>query len=293
MATGMNCDDCGTHVPSLGSLHMHRLRHHAAPPTAPPPAAPPPPPPPPPAPSDAAAPQGRGSGTGARQGIVALLGVAIVALLAGGAFAATHSGPDALTTAELTAAAQRATLTPADFPGGWTQDPPDEDDGPDDGDRALTECLGAPYDDSPEAAQSRFSSEGLSATSDFAIAPSLDWARADFATLSDGAAPGCYAKVLRAMLDGKKPAGATYDLDVTRLDTTTLVPPVVVKNTAGFRATITLRSGELTIPMRFDAIMIRHDRVKATIGFNSAGGAVFPTELMQSLTSAVVSRLVA
>jgi hypothetical protein len=217
--------------------------------------------------------------------------VAIVALLAGGAVAAARSGEDAPSTAELTALSQRAALTQADFPAGWTADPADPDDAARDEERALAECLGAPYEDGPYAAETSFSTDGLTATSDFSVAPSLEWARADFATLLDGSAPGCFKKVLGGMLGPEKAAGTSYDLDVTRLDTAPLVPPAVTKDATGFRATITLHRGDLTVPMTFDTVMIRHDRIEATVGFVSLGSTVFPDDLRRSLTTAVVNRL--
>ena len=283
---------------------MHRLRYHSKTsasspmsPTMSPPASPTsvsgPPlfgpfgsPPPPPA---AGAPEGRPARRG--RGIAVLLGVAIVALLAGGAVAATRS-PDAASTEELTALARRANLTQADFPDGWTADPPDpadEADADEEG-RALAECLGAPYDDSPDAAASSFSKGGLTATSEFSVTRSLEWARADFATLQDGGAAGCFQKVLAAMLGADKPAGASYDIDVTRIDIAPLMPPAAARNATGFRATITLRRGELTLPMTFDTVVIRNDRLEATVGFTSVGTA-FPEDLRRSLTTAVVNRL--
>jgi hypothetical protein len=300
MATGISCADCGTDVPSLGSLQMHRLRYHsttpASPPMSPAPlsgpalAGPPlfgsPTPPPPPA-----APDGRPARRG--RGTAVLLGVAIAALLAGGAVAATRSGPDAPSTEELTALARQATLTQADFPAGWTADPPDPaEDASDDAEgRALAECLGAPYDDNPETAESSFSKDGvLTATSGFSVARTLEWAQADFATLNDGGAPGCFKKVLGGMLSADKPAGASYDIDVTRLDIAALVPPAAARYAAGFRTAITLHRGDLTVPMTFDTIMIRHDRIEATIGFTSVGTA-FPEDLRRSLTAAVANRL--
>ena len=278
---------------------MHRLRYHstasASPPISPAPlsgpalAGPPlfgsstPPPPP-------AAPEGRPARRG--RGTAVLLGVAITALLAGGAVAATR-GPDAPSTEELTAVARQATLAQADFPAGWTADPPDaEDDADDDAEgRALAECLGAPYDDSPAAAESSFSKDGvLTATSEFSVARTLEWAQADFATLNDGGAPGCFKKVLAGMLNTDKPTGTSYDMDVTRLDIAALVPPATARTAAGFRATITLHRGDLTLPMTFDTIMIRKDRLEATVGFTSVG-TTFPEDLRQSLTTAVANRL--
>ena len=272
---------------------MHRLRYHSS--TASPPVSPSTlpgtalfgssPPPPPPGASDER-PARR------RRGTAVLLGAAILALLAGGAVAATRSGPDAPSTEELTALARQANLTQADFPAGWTADPPDTEEDADaeaEG-RALAECLGAPYDDSPDAAESSFSKDGMTATSGFSVARTLEWARADFATLHDGGAPGCFKKVLGGMLSADKPTGASYDIDVTRLDIATLMPPAAARNAAGFRATINLHRGGLTVPMTFDTVMIRHDRLEATIGFTSVGTA-FPEDLRRSLTTAVANRL--
>ena len=284
---------------------MHRLRYHSTTPASPPmspaplsgpalsgPALTGPPlfgSPTPPAPP--AAPNGRPARRG--RGTAVLLGIAIAALLAGGAVAATRSGPDAPSSEELTALARQATLTQADFPAGWTADPPDTaDDTDDDAEgRALAECLGAPYDNSPPAAESSFSKDGLTATSEFSVARTPEWARADFATLNNGGAPGCFKKVLAGMLNTDKPTGASYDIDVTRLDIAALVPPAAAPNSAGFRATITLHRGDLTLPMTFDTIMIRKDRIEATVGFTSVGTA-FPEDLRHSLTTAVVNRLV-
>ncbi len=215
-----------------------------------------------------------------------------MALLAGGAVAATRSGEDALSTAELTALSQRAALTQADFPAGWTADPADPDDADRAEERALAECLGAPYEDSPYAAETSFSSQGLTATSDFSVEPSLEWARADFATLLDVAAPGCFKQAIGRMLSPEKATGTSYDFDVTRLDTAPLVPLALTRDVTGFRATITLHRGGVTVPMIFDAIMIRHDRIEASVGFISVGSDSFPTELARTLTTAVVHRLV-
>ena len=258
---------------------MHRLRYHSGPLAA---AAPPAP--------GASRPRGREPRTGpvGRSGVT-LLAMAIVALLAGGAFAATRSGADGLSTAELTAAANRATLAQADFPAGWTADPPDEDDGPDEAGRALAECVGRPYNDSPTAAESSFSSERLTAGSEFSMTPSVEWARADFAALIGDAAPGCFEKVMDTMLGAD--AGSNYDISVTRLDTAPMVPPAAAPDATGLRATITARRGELTLPMTFDAVMIRHDRIEATLTFTSVGNAAFPADLMRSLTGVVVNRL--
>jgi hypothetical protein len=221
------------------------------------------------------------------------LAVAVVALLAGGAYAATtYPGSETATTAELTALAGRSVLTPADFPAGWTADPPSAEDGPDDGDRALAECLGTPYDDSPNAAEAGFSSPaGFSVTSEFSVAPSLEWARADFATLLDDKAPTCFEEVMGSMLNTEKIDGATFDIGVSRLDVASIVPPAVAGDATGLRASIALKHAGVTLPMTFDAIMIRHDRIEATVGFNSVGNTAFPEDLRRSLTAAVVSRL--
>lgn len=271
---------------------MHRLRYHSKTATSPPLS-----PPSPPSPSGSSlfgspTPAGATDGPPARRRATSvLLGVAIAALLAGGAIAAGRSGPDAPSTEELVALARQAALTQADFPAGWAADPPDTGDDARDEERALAECLGAPYDDSPYAAETSFSRDGLSAVSDFTVAPSLEWARADFATLLGGTAPGCFKKVISGMLNPDKPAGASYTIDVTRIDTAALVPPAVARNATGFRATITLHRDALAVPMTFETVVIRHDRIEATVGFMTVGSAAFPEDLRRSLTTAVVNRL--
>lgn len=295
MPPGILCDDCGTTVPSLGSLQMHRLRYHSRPAAALPAGGP----------QQRSAPgrrPARGRGAAATHGrpsrnrsggsAAGLLGIAIAILLAGGAYGATRvPGSEGPSTADLTALARRAVLNQADFPAGWTADAPAAADGPDEGDRALAECLGAPYDGSPKAAETSFSSEGMSATSEFSVAPSQAWAQADFATLLDGGAPNCFEQVMGAMINAQKPAGATYEIDVTRLDVATLLPAAVAPNAVGLRAAIALHQNGTTFPLTFDAIMIRHDRIEATIGFNSVGDKAFPDDLRRSLTTAVVTRL--
>lgn len=269
---------------------MHRLRYHPDRPGA---AAPQ-------TPSNAttegparAARDRRPARAGAGRNMVFPLAVAVVALLAGGAYAATtYPGSETATTADLAALARRAVLTPSDLPAGWTADPPSAEDGPDDGDRALAECLGTPYDDSPNAAEASFSSpEGFSVTSEFSLAPSLEWARADFATLLDDQAPGCFEKVMGSMLNTEKIDGATFDIGVSRFDVASLVPPAIAGDATGLRATIALKRPGLTLPMTFDAIMIRHDRIEATVAFNSVGDTAFPEDLRRTLTAAVVNRL--
>ena len=289
---------------------MHRLRYHAAPAAAPPTdpsrvEAPPP------------APMAGPGGSGPRPGSVwrsvavsALMSV--VGLIAVGFYAHTRSEADGAvattgttgaigatgatgttvatgpTAAELTAAVHRAAFNAADFPAGWAADPSKPDDNaPDPSDKVMADCLGLPYDNAPNDADSSFSSGQRTAGSQFQIAPSLDRARADFAALGGAGAPACFEQGLRMALDGVKPAGGTLDVKVTRVDPA----PAPAAESAAFDAAVIIHQGRVVVPMVFRTVMIQHGRIEATLIFSSAGTAGFPAELQRSLTSAVVNRL--
>lgn len=295
MALGMRCDTCGADAPSLGSMQMHQLRYHSAssvqvaPPAGGSSA---------PAASERRSAQPDGGPSrprkSVRSGTIAPLALAVVALLSGGAFAVTRSRTEAPPTlAELQGAAHRAVLTSTDFPAGWTADPADPADAAtDDGsDRALAECMGTTYEDSTTEAESSFSSIGLSAGSDFTIASSAERARADFAALAGPAAPGCIEQTFRKELDGDKPADGSYDLKVEPSALAAALPRDADRDAVGVRVTATIHRGKTTIPIVFDVIMLRYDRIEATLNFTAVGEPAFPADLARSLTDAVVTRL--
>lgn len=295
MAIGMRCETCGAEAPSLGSLQMHRLRYHSGSSSPAASSGPGTPAPPPPRSTGRSAKTGRGparSGNG-RSGAIAPLALAVVALLSGGAFAATRPRPDAAPTlAELRAAVHRAVPTSGDFPVGWTANPPDPaDNGADDGDRALAECMGATYEDSPTEAESGFSSAGFGVGSDFTIASSVERARADFAALTGPAAAGCFEQMFRKEIEADKPVDGSYDLKVESSDLAGALPRDADREAIGLRVTATFHRGKVTVPIRFEAIMVRYDRIEATLTFTSVGDPAFPTDLARSLTDAVVHRL--
>ena len=300
MGLGMRCETCGADVPSLGSLQMHQLRYHSGP-SSPPASS---------APSDAgvarAVPAAGGGPTAqakrggsragkGRSGAIAPLALAIVALLSGGAFAATRARlDDAPTLAELQAAAHRAVLMPTDFPVGWKANPPAPPDPADDNadpNRALAECLGTIYEDSPTEAESSFSSEGLTADSEFTLASSVERARADFAALAGPAAPGCFERLMRSALDASKPAGGRYDLKMTRGTLAAGLPRDAVRDAVDLRMTATFHRDKTTVPMTFETISIRYNRIEASLTFTAIGSADFPADLARSLSEAVVHRL--
>jgi hypothetical protein len=299
MALGMRCDTCGADVPSLGSLQMHQLRYHSARSAVPPPSGGEP------APACPSAnprrpggkrprPDGGRSRPGnGRSGAIAPLALAIVVVLSGGAFAATRSRPaDAPTQAELQASVHRAVLTSADFPVGWTANAPaPAGDDSSAEDRALAECLGTTYEDTPTEAEAGFSAGGLTTDSDFTIASSVERARADFAALAGPAGPGCIEQVMRTVLDADKPADGSYDLTVTPADLAAGLPRDAERDAIGFRIAATFHRGKATMPLTFEAIMIRHDRIQASLTFTSLGSPEFPADLSRSLTDAVVRRL--
>ena len=287
MGLGMRCETCGADVPSLGSLQMHQLRYHSGPGVS---GAADSPSKPATSPQRDVAPVPPAPRKG-RSGAVAPLALAVVALLSGGAFAATRSRPaGGPTVAELQAAAHRAVLTAADLPAGWTANPPDPAGSSDDGDRALAECVGAIYEDGPSEAESSFTSAGLTAASDFAIASSIERARADFAALAGPAAPGCVEQVMRKAFDADKPAGGSYELKVTPDDLAAGLPQDADHDAVGFRVTATFQQGKASVPMTFRVIMFRYDRIDATLTFSSVGPE-FPADLARALTDAVGHRL--
>ncbi len=305
MAFGMRCDDCGADTPSLGSLQMHRLRYHTTPPDGPAQGAAVPPAAPDPAPGGAGSPVGqRPRAANGGRGAALPLALAIAVLAAGGAYAAARprpddptgtittaatTGPTGPTKAELTAAAQRATFAAADFPAGWTVEPSPADDSAHAGDRTLDECLGLPHDDAPNDAESGFSSKGLTASSEFSIAPSLEQARADLDALAVPGAPDCFQKAMQVVADTGKPAGGTFTVKVTRTDP----PAALAGQAAAFTATLTMHQGRVTVPATFGMIMIQHGRIEGALTFGSVGKPAFPADLSRSLTDAVANRLAA
>jgi len=284
MALGTRCDSCGAEVPSLGSLQMHELRYHsgqrgATPPTGPQPSVV----------RASPAPIPRKN----RSAAIAPLALAVVALLSGGAFAATRArGADGPSLAELQAAAHRAVFTSGDFPVGWTAKPLDStDDTGDADDRALAECMGTTYEDSPTEAQSSFSSAGLTAASDFSIASSAERARADFAALAGPAAAHCFEQMMRKVFDAGKPAGDRYELAVTQSALAAGLPRDAAHDAVGLRLTATLHRGKVAVPVSFETVMVRSDRIEATVMFSSIGSPDFPADLASTLTDAAVHRL--
>jgi hypothetical protein len=234
--------------------------------------------------------------------------VAIAVLAAGGAYAAARPRPDVPTgtivqtattgptMAELTAAAQRAAFTQADFPAGWTAAPVPANDHTRADDRMMAECLGVPYDDTPNDVESGFGFNALGASSEFQIAPSLEQARADLDALAGAGAPGCVEKAMEGALNGTtKPGGGTFTVKATRVDP----PAALAGQAAAFRATAGFHQGRVTLPASFEMIMIRHGRIEANLifgavkVFGAAGEPAFPAALSRSLTDAVANRLAA
>ena len=283
METGIHCEDCGSPVPSLGSLEMHRLRYHSGPkPTGSGPA------------SKAEAPAENGPAAdgarpgGRRTGAALPLGLAIVVLLAGGAVGATRPRETGPTNAELLATVHRATLTAADFPAGWTADPPSPaGDGSASGDRKLADCIGIPYEDRPNDAESNFSTaDRLSAASQFQMAPSVARARADLAALAAPAALGCVQKSIQSGFGPNRP-GESYELTVTRSDP----PPALAGKAAAYHAAVVFHRGKLSVPSAFDMIFIQHGRIEASLMALAIGKPSFPAELLTSLATKVGGRL--
>jgi hypothetical protein len=294
MAIGVRCDTCGAEAPSLGSLQMHELRYHpgsssSAAPSGPTGVAAPPQPPHRSARSERNPPLPRNR----RRGIVVPLALAIMALLSGGAFAVTRSRTDAPPTrAELQAAAQRAVFTTADFPAGWTANPTDPAAGEADTDgRALAGCMGTTYEFSPTEAESSFSSLGLTAGSDFSITSSVERARADFAALAGPAAPGCFEQMFRKELDAEKPADGSYELKVEPSGLAATLPRDADRDAIGFRVIAGFHRGRTTLPVVIEVIMLRYDRLEATLNFTSVGEPTLPADLTRTLTDAVVRRI--
>ena len=266
---------------------MHQLRYHpssSAPSTLPPAPGPPG--------VDAPVPRPEG-GRSRRSSAIAPLALAVIALISGGAYAVIRPQADAPPTqAELQAAAHRAVLTSADLPAGWTANPPHPvDNGGAEDDRALAECMGATYEDSSIEAESSFSSGALSAASNFKIASSVEQARGDFAALAVPAAAGCFEQMARKELDADKPVNGTYDLKVTSSGLAAGLPKDTDRDAIGIRVTATLHQDKATVPIVIDTIMLRYDRIEATLAFTSVGDPAFPTDLARTLTNAVVQRL--
>jgi hypothetical protein len=217
----------------------------------------------------------------------------VVAVLEGGAFAVTRSCADARPArAALQEARKREVLTPADFSVGWTANPADPagNESDDDG-RALAGCMGTIYEYSPTEAQSSFSSTGLSAGSDFSIASSVERARADFAALAGPAASGCLEQMFRKELDADKPAGSSYDLKVEPSALAGTLPRDADRDAIGFRVTAAFHGGQTTLPVVIEMILLRYDRLEATLNFTSVGEPMLPADLTRTLTDAVVRRL--
>jgi hypothetical protein len=262
---------------------MHKLRYHSGSAAATPPAS---------TATPSAAPASAPAPRKGRSGAIAPLALAVVALLSGGAFAATRPRPaDVPTLAELQAAAHRAVLISADFPVGWTANPPDPANTGSEGDRSLAECVGTTYEDSPTEAESSFSSTGLTAASDFSIASSIERARADFAALAGPAALGCFEQLMRKELDADKQANGSYDLKVTQSDLARGMSRDRDHDAIGLRLTATFHRGKTAVPLTFETIMIRYDRVEATLIFTALGSPEFPANLARSLTDTVAHRL--
>ena len=194
------------------------------------------------------------------------------------------------TLAELQAAVHRAVPSVRDLPGGWTVVPPGPSDTEPGSGRELAECMGATYEDTPTEAKSSFSSDGSSIVADFTIASSLERARADFAALAGPAAPGCFERMVRKVLDSDKPAGSTYDIAVTASDLAAGLPRDTGRNAIGFRIAANLHSAKGTAPITFEAIMLRSDRIQATVMLTAAGSP-FPSDVARSLTGTVLDRL--
>jgi hypothetical protein len=151
--------------------------------------------------------------------------------------------------------------------------------------------VGTTYEDSPTEAESSFSSTGHTAASDFSIASSNERARSDFAALAGPAAPGCFEQTMRKVLDADKPADGSYDLKVTQSDLARGLPRDADHDAIGLRLTATFHRGKTAVPLTFETIMIRYDRVEATLIFTALGSPDFPADLARSLTDAVVHRL--
>ena len=294
MAIAMRCDTCGEVAPSLGSLQMHQLRYHSsssAPSTASGPNVSAPPPPPV---HRSGQPDGGPSRPRTRRsGAIAPLALAVLALLSGGAFAITRSRSDAPPTlAQLQAAAQRAVLTSADLPAGWTANPADPaDDTASEYDRALAECMGATYEDGPTEAKSSFSSAGLSAASDFSIASSVERARSDFAALAGPAAAGCFEQMMRKSFDADKPADGSYDIKVAPSDLVAGLPRDADHDAVGIRVTAVFHRGKATVPLAFEFVMLRYDRIEGMLTFTSVAEPAFPADVARSVTNAAAQRL--
>jgi hypothetical protein len=63
------------------------------------------------------------------------------------------------------------------------------------------------------------------------------------------------------------------------------------RDAIGGRVTAPCHGGNTTLPVVIEMILLRYDRLEATLNFTSVGEPMLPADLTRTLTDAVVRRL--
>ena len=196
-----------------------------------------------------------------------------------------------------TAAAQAALLALGDFPAGWSETPPDEDDGDPEADRALAECAGVDgdklIDTDAEAETGRFSDPDGESFVDQAVGlmPTEDEAAAPFASFTSTDVIACFADVYNELFassleDGDLPDNAEIgEITVARLNVTP-----VGDDTAAIRISVPISVTGITVDVTVDLVLTRVGRSLSGLSFQSTFGPI-NIEILDQYNDLAASRL--
>lgn len=167
-------------------------------------------------------------------------------------------------------------LTIDDFPPGWEEGPPDEDDESNDDIQAdLADCLGIDPDeidpDNPDAASPTFeSSDDERVGVRVAFTPSSDAASDTVDVLADDDAPACYGDAVRsAIAEGLATEGAPDGVEFGDPTFERLSFPSLGDESVAFRATVPFSARGVDVELYIDYTVVRVGRIGITATFQS------------------------
>lgn len=174
------------------------------------------------------------------------------------------------------AAADRAVLTLADFPTGWTGTARDDSDRGPDLDKELAECLQVDVEmfaeEEVQAKSDTFSKNTAEVESDVSMQPTVAEAREAFAILQRPNARDCFEAAVRAIVEysikhpapGQEPSAGVKIRDISLGD---LSFPSVGEEHRAFRVTVDIETEGINADLYIDLVLIRVGRATASMSF--------------------------
>lgn len=178
---------------------------------------------------------------------------------------ATTTEPD---TGEDQAIAEAGLLELSDFPAGWEEQPPEEEDVDDtESKQRIADCIGVDYDriygDENEAESPTFASpDGAEVSNSAGVEASEDEAVFVFETLSSDDAIGCISEEFQSFI---AETAATEGVEIGEASLNRVSPPDVGDASAAYRVTLPVEAQGQSVDVFVDIVVARVGRGGVTV----------------------------